>query len=98
MLPPSATLGVEDSEMVVVLFVSETAVTAGAGSMARLSKLPPLVPVIVVETDPASTYTSSAGAGIDTEPILAPAAMVIAAPLDRFTVTAVPAGLVSDAV
>ena len=42
MLPPSAALGVADSETVVVSTVSVTAVVAAAGSITRLSKLPPL--------------------------------------------------------
>ena len=47
---------------------------------------------------PASTYTSSLGAATLTLPELAPAAMVIVAPLSSVTVTAVLAALVSEAV
>ena len=97
MLPPSAMLGLAVRLTVVVSSVSLMLVVAAAGLIASDSKLPPLVPLIVAETEPASVYTSSVGAATDTEPMLAPAAMVIVAPLDRFTVTAVVAALVSDA-
>ena len=98
MLPPSATEGVAVRDSVVVSSVSVTVVTAGVLLISSLSKLPPLVLLIVVETEPASTYASSVGAATDTEPMLAPAAMLIIAPFDRVTVIAAPAGLVSDAV
>jgi len=54
--------------------------------------------LIVADTLPASTIVSSDGAGTLTEPLLAPAAMVIVAPLLSVTVTGVSAALVSDAV
>ena len=98
MLPPSATLGVAVSDTVVVSSVSVIAVVAGAGSMASLSKLPPEALTIVADTEPASLYTSSPGAGTLTLPELAPAATVIVAPLLSVTVTALCAALVSDAV
>ena len=98
MLPPSVTLGVAVSVAVTVSSVSVIAVTAGVLLTSTFSKLPPLVLLIVVETEPASTYASSVGAATDTEPVLAPAAMLIIAPFDRVTVIAAPAGLVSDAV
>src|SRR5512143_3036220 len=98
MLPPSATLGVADSDSVVVSGVSVTAVTAGVGSTASASKLPPLAVPIVTDTVPASTYGSSAGAAAITLPVVAPAAMAITAPLDSVTVTAVSAGWVNVAV
>ena len=53
---------------------------------------------IVVDTVPASTYGSSLGAATETVPIVAPAAMAMTAPLDRVSVTALCAGLVSVAV
>ena len=59
--------------------VSVTAVVAAAGLTARLSKLPPLAPVMVAETVPASTITSSAGASTATVPVESPAAMVMTA-------------------
>ena len=62
MLPPSATLAMAVRLTVVVSIVSVIAVVAGVGSMARFSKLPPLAEAMVAETEPASTYTSSAGA------------------------------------
>ena len=74
------------------------AVVAAAGLTARLSKLPPDALEIVADTLPASTYTSSLGAGTLTLPALAPAAMVIVAPLLSVTVTALCAALVSAAV
>ena len=98
MLPPSATLGVAVRVTVLVSVVSLTAVTAGAGLMARFSKLPPLALVMVTEVLPASTYTSSAGAGTVTVPVLAPAAMVMVALFDSVTVTSVCAGEVRLAV
>ena len=98
MLPPSATLGVAVRVTVVVSTVSVTAVTAAAGLATRLSKLPPLVAVIVAETLPASAYTSSVGAGTDTLFDEVPATMTICAPFDSVTVTSVPAALLSVAV
>ena len=83
---------------VVVLIVSVTLVVAAAGLTANASKLPPEAPLIVADTLPASTYTSSPGAAMLTVPELAPAAIVMVAPLLRLTVTAVCAALVSDAV
>jgi hypothetical protein len=98
MVPPSATLGVALSDTVVVLMVSLTAVVAAAGLTARFSKLPPLALLIVVDTVPASTIASSLGAATLALPLLAPAAMLIVAPLDSVTVTGVCAAAVSDAV
>ena len=98
MLPPSATLGVAVSDTVVVSTVSVIAVETGAGSMARFSKLPPVAVLMLADTLPASTYTSSPGAGTLTEPELAPAAMVMFAPLLKATLTAVNAAAVNEAV
>ena len=98
MLPPSATLGVAVSETVVVSIVSLMLVVAAAGLIARFSKLPPAADTIVAETEPASRYTSSFGARTLTEPLEAPAAMLIVAPLLRVTVTGAPAGLLRLAV
>ena len=98
MLPPSATLPLAARLTVVVVAVSVTVVTAGAGLTARFSKLPPAALLICALTEPASTYTSSPGAATLTLPLLAPAAMVMVAPLFSVTVTAVCAALVSDAV
>ena len=86
------------SETVVVSVVSVTAVVAAVELIASASKLPPLALLIVADTLPASTYTSSPGAATLMLPVLAPAAMVILAPLDNVTVTAVCAADVSDAV
>src|SRR2546422_745362 len=96
--PPSATDGVAVSETVVTSIVSVIDVVAGAGFTASASKPPPDAELIVVDTLPASTYASSPGAATLTLPELAPAAMVITAPLDRFTVTGVCGAAVSDAV
>ena len=71
--------------------VSVTLVVAGAVLTDRLSKLPPLVPVMVADTGPASRYTSSVGASTATVPDEAPAAMVICAPFESVTVSGVPA-------
>ena len=98
MLPPSATLGVALRLTVVVSRVSVTVVVAAAGLMASASKLPPVAAVIVADTLPASTYTSSLGAATLTVPLVAPAAMVIVAPLDSVTLTGVAAAFVSVAV
>ena len=83
---------------VVVLTVSVTVVVAAVALIDRFSKLPPVALLIVADTLPASTYTSSVGAATLTVPELAPAAMLIVAPLLSVTVTAVCAGLVSEAV
>ena len=55
MLPPSATLGVAVRVTVVVSMVSAMLVVAAAGSIARLSKLPPVAVLMVVDTLLAST-------------------------------------------
>ena len=96
--PPSATAGLAVSDTVVVSIVSAIAVLAAVGSMASASKLPPAAVLIVADTLPASMNASSLGAATLTLPLLAPAAMVITAPLDSVTLTAVCAGAVSDAV
>ena len=98
MEPPSATLGVALRLTVVVSMVSDTVVVAVAGSIASDSKLPPDAAEIVADTLPASTYMSSPGAATFTVPALAPAAMVMVAPLLSVTVTAVSAGWVRLAV
>src|SRR5262245_22078342 len=98
MLPPSATLALALRLTVVVSAVSVIVVVAAAGLMASASKLPPDALLIVADTLPASTYTSSLGAATLTGPLLAPAAIVIVALLLNVTVTAVCAALVSDAV
>src|SRR5688572_15395930 len=98
MLPPSATDGVAVSDKVVVSIVSVIVVVAAAGLTASASKPPPLVPLIVADTLPASTITSSLGAATLTVPLVAPAAMPIVAPLLSVTVTALAAGLVNVAV
>ena len=85
-------------ETVVASIVSVTLVVADAVPISRFSKLPPLVAVIPRETLPASRYTSSVGAAIDTVPVVCPAAMVIVWPLDSVTVSGVCAALVSVAV
>src|SRR5512134_2709099 len=95
--PPSATAGLAVSETVVVSIVSLIAVVAAVGSIASCSKLPPDVLEIVAETLPASMNTSSLGAATLTLPMLAPAAIVITAPLLNVTVIAVCAGAVSAA-
>jgi hypothetical protein len=82
----------------VALIVSVTVVVAADGLIASASKLPPVALLIVVETVPASTYAVSPCAGTLTVPELAPAAIVIVAPLARLTVTGVCAALLSDAV
>ena len=98
MAPPSATLGVAVNDTVVVSRVSLTVVVAAAGLTTSASKLPPTALLMVADTLPASAYTSSPGAGTLTLPLLAPALIVMVAPLLRLTVTVVPAGLVSAAV
>ena len=97
-MPPSATLPVAVSETVVVSVVSVMEVVAAAGFTTRLSKLPPVAEAIVAETDPASMYSSSLGAGTLTVPLDAPLAIVIVAPFDSVTVTAPCAALVKLAV
>jgi hypothetical protein len=97
-LVPSVTVAAPVRLTVVVLSVSVTLVVAAAGLTASCSKLPPEALLIVVETVPASTYTVSPCAGTLTVPELAPAPIVIVAPLARLTVTGVCAVLVSDAV
>ena len=92
-MPPSVTLALPVIDSVVASIVSVTDVTAAAGFTTRDSKLPPVAEAIVAETEPASMYTSSVGAGTLTVPLEAPAAMLITAPLDSVTETAVPAGL-----
>ena len=69
--------------------MSVTVVTAGTLPTARPSKPPPLVPAIEADTLPASTYTSSLGAATAIEPVVAPAAMAITAPLDSVTLIGV---------
>src|SRR5258706_10121019 len=98
MLPPSATLGVVLRLTVVVSIVSVTEVVAADGLTTSDSKLPPDALLIVADTLPASTMASSPGAATFAVPELAPAAMVMVAPLDKLTVTADCAALVSDAV
>ena len=97
-MPPSATEPVAVRLTVVVLTVSVIAVVAAAGLIARFSKLPPLALLIVADTLPASTYTSSLGAATLTVPGAAPVAMVMVAPLLSVTDTGDRAALVSDAV
>ncbi|MNT95745.1 hypothetical protein D3C72_2376830 [compost metagenome] len=53
-MPPSSTDGVAVSFRVVVSMVSVTLVTAVEPSTSRLSKSPPLVPVIFAPTFPSS--------------------------------------------
>src|SRR5688572_19971740 len=98
MLPPSATLGLALNDTVVVSIVSVMVVVATAGLTVNASKLPPAALLIVADTLPASTITSSLGAGTLTVPLLVPAAMLIVAPLESVTLTADCATLVSDAV
>ena len=98
MVPPSDTAAVAVSDTVVGSSVSAIAVTAGAGLMFNVSKPPPVALASVTDTVPASTYTSSAGAGTVTVPVVAPVAMVITAPLDSVTFTGASAGVSSEAV
>ncbi|MNT10577.1 hypothetical protein D3C72_1454150 [compost metagenome] len=81
-----------------VSMVSVTSVTAAAGSTSTFSKSPPVVPAMVTLTSPASTYTSSSGAGTVMLPSVWPLAMVMTSPLLRVTFISVPAGLVRVAV
>src|SRR5256885_106429 len=98
MLPPSATDGVALRLTVVALIVSLIVVVAAAGFATSDSKLPPVAVLIVTDTLPALTYTSSLGADTLTVPLEAPAAMVIVAPFDSVTVSAVSGACVIDAV
>ena len=98
MLPPSATLAVADSDTVVESTSSVTLVLAAAGSICSDSKLPPVAVAIVALTVEASRYGSSPGAATVTEPVVAPAAIAIVAPLDSVTLTAVCAAFVNVAV
>ena len=97
-MPPSAAEGVAFSETVELSMVSVTLVTAGTVLGTRFSKLPPVALEMVASTLPASLYTSSAGAATVAVPEVAPAAIVITAPLLKVTVTGVPAALVRVAV
>ncbi|MNE83474.1 hypothetical protein D3C76_1436460 [compost metagenome] len=81
-----------------VSMVSVTSVTAGVLSTSSFSKSPPVVPATVTLTSPASTYTSSSGAGTVMLPSVWPLAMVMTSPLLRVTFISVPAGLVRVAV
>ncbi len=84
--------------MLVVSTASVTLVTTAERSASTRSKLPPLWLAIAVRTLLPSMYGVLAGAGKFTEPLVAPAAMLITAPLARVTVIAVPAGLLRVAV
>ena len=70
---------------VVVSIVSVMLVVAAAGLMTRFSKLPPVAPVMVLLTLPASRYTSSVGAARLMLPVLLPAAMVMTCPPVSYT-------------
>ena len=98
MLPPSATVPVAVSVTVVVSIVSVMLVVAGALLTERFSKLPPLVPVMLADTLPASMSASSAGAATLMLADEAPAGMVMVWLFDSVTTRSVPAGLVSEAV
>ena len=98
MLPPSATAGEAVRVTVLASTVSVMVVTAAAGLRTRFSKLPPLAPVMVTDTEPASRYTSSVGAATGTEPLLVLARMVIVAPFESVTVTSLCAGALRVAV
>ena len=97
-LAPSATDALPVRLTVVTSIVSVIAVVAAAGLTARLSKLPPVAVLIVADTLPASTITSSLGAATLTLPELAPVPTTIVAPLLNVTVTGDCAALLSDAV
>ena len=97
-MPPSATEAEAERLTVVASIVSVIEVVAAAGFTSKDSKLPPVAELIVAETDPASIYTSSVGAATETEPVVAPLAIVIEAPFDSVTVTAPCAALVRLAV
>ena len=73
-------------------------VTAGVVLGTRFSKLPPVVPVMVVLTVEPLTYTSLAGVSTTTVPVVLPASITMTEPLLKVTVIAVPAGLVRVAV
>ena len=62
-VPPSLTVAEPVRLTVVTSMVSVTLVTAAAGLMARLSKLPPLAPVMVALTLPASMWDVVGGGG-----------------------------------
>ena len=62
---------------------------AGGGVDRQVLEVAAAALLIVADTLPASTYTSSLGAATLTVPVLAPAAMVIVAPLLSVTVTGV---------
>ncbi len=98
MLPPSATLAVADSDTLVGSASSVTLVLAAAGLICSDSKLPPVAVAIVVLTVEASMYGSSPGAATTAVPVVAPAAMLIVAPLDNVTATGVCAAKLSVAV
>ena len=98
MLPPSATVLLAVSVSVVVSIVSVTVVTAATGSMAS-GMPPPEVLAMVALMLVGSTYTSSlAATGTLAVPLRAPAAMVITAPLERVTSSAVVGACVTLAV
>jgi hypothetical protein len=83
---------------VVVSRVSVTPVTAGVASCTSDSKPPPLAPVMLTETLPASVYTSSPGAATEMLALVLPALMTICCPFESCTVTGVCAAFVSVAV
>ena len=98
MLPPSATLGVALRLTVVASTVSVTVVTAGVVSTTRPMP-PPLVLAMLALTELGSTYTSSlAASGTLTVPLVAPAAIVMTAPLLSVTCSALTGACVIDAV
>ena len=97
-MPPSTAAALAVSDTVVVSIVSATLVTTGAPSMTRFSNPPPLASLIDAATLPASTTTSSVGAVTLIAPLLLPAGIVIALPLDSVTVTVLSAGAVRVAV
>jgi uncharacterized ion transporter superfamily protein YfcC len=80
MLPPSAMLGLAVRLTVVASVVSLMLVVAATVEAARLSKLPPVAPVMLRLTVLLSRYTSSPGAATLTVPLLAPLAMVMMLP------------------
>jgi len=97
--PPSVTVFVAARLTVVTSVSSSTEVEAAVVLKARLSKVaPPLTAVMLRVVVPASTYGSSLGAFTATVPEVAPEAIVIVSPVDRVTVTADVAVLVSVAV
>ncbi|MNC29625.1 hypothetical protein D3C76_896930 [compost metagenome] len=98
MVPFSSTLGVAVRVTVVVSIESVMDVTAGSLLGTRFSKLPPVVPMMVVLTVLPLTWTSLAGVPTTTVPVVWPASMVMTEPLLKVTVIGVPAGLVRVAV